>query len=56
MCTDNLLIQVSAIECPDYMQGGEILWGFASILIPFHIPCLNNRINNIVEPYWGYLL
>ena len=50
ICTDGLPVQVHAIEeCQEYMQAGHILGRFAPVLIPFHIPCLNHRINNILE-------
>ena len=50
ICTDGLPVQISAIEeCQNYMQTGNVLGRFAPILIPFHIPCLNHRINNAIE-------
>ena len=50
ICTDGLPAQTAAIEeCQNYMQTGNVLGRFAPILIPFHIPCLNHRVNNAIE-------
>ena len=50
VCTDGLTAQVQAIsECHSRLQQGLPLGLFRSRFTPFHIPCLNHRINNVIQ-------
>ena len=50
VCTDGLTAQVQAItECHTRLQQGLPLGLFKSRFTPFHIPCLNHRINNVIQ-------
>ena len=50
ICTDGLPVQVSAIEaCRNRLLSGGHVGTFIPALIPFHVPCLNHRINNVIK-------
>ena len=50
VCTDGLTAQIQAItECHQRLQKGLPLGEFQSRFTPFHMPCLNHRINNVIQ-------
>ena len=50
ICTDGLRAQVEAIHsCQRRLQSGKPLGRFSPVLIPFHVPCMNHKINNVMN-------
>ena len=50
VCTDGLTAQVNAVyDCHKRMREGLPVGSFIPSLIPKHVPCLNHRINNVVQ-------